>query len=150
MVDAYFHPIRMTYPIHPGPFFWAAPNWGKAAKHSLPQKLSNWTDVLLSVLLLLAAPSRHPWGKPSNLWTSWVYSLRPKVPSWIWIRWIQYATHRNNFKSPSTLAMSTTTQNSAQTTSHFFLGQHFLETFTLLSPKRPGSHINGWLYLSCP
>ena len=38
-----------------------------------------------------------PWGKPSNLWTSWVYSLRPRVPSWILIRWIQYATHRNNF-----------------------------------------------------
>ena len=33
-VDAYFHPIRMTYPIHPGPVFRAAPNWGKAAKHS--------------------------------------------------------------------------------------------------------------------
>ena len=24
-------------------------------------------------------------------------SFRPRVPSWIWIRWIQYATHRNNF-----------------------------------------------------
>ena len=34
-VDAYFHPIRMTYPIQPGPFFRAAPNWGKLAKHSL-------------------------------------------------------------------------------------------------------------------
>ena len=34
-VDAYFHPIRMTYPIHPGPFFRAAPNWGKLAKHLL-------------------------------------------------------------------------------------------------------------------
>ena len=26
-----------------------------------------------------------PWGKLSNLWTSWVYSLRPMVPSWTWI-----------------------------------------------------------------
>ena len=51
-VDTYFHPIRMTYRIHPGPFFRTAPNWGKAAKHSLPQKLSNWTNVLLSALLL--------------------------------------------------------------------------------------------------
>ena len=49
----------MTYPIQPGPFFRAAPNWGKATKNSLPQKLSNWTDVLLSSLLLLAAASRH-------------------------------------------------------------------------------------------
>ena len=36
-VDTYFHPVRMTYPIQPGPFSRAALNWGKAAKHSLPQ-----------------------------------------------------------------------------------------------------------------
>ena len=72
---------------------------------------------------------------PPNLWTSWVYSHRPRVPSWIWIRWIQYATHSNNFKSPSTLAMSTATQNSSQTPCHFIPGQHFLDTFTLLSPN---------------
>ena len=28
-IDAYFHPIRMTYPIQPGPYFQAALNWGK-------------------------------------------------------------------------------------------------------------------------
>ena len=49
----------MTYPIHPGPFFRAAPNWGKAAKHSLPQNFSKRTDVLLSAILFLAAASRH-------------------------------------------------------------------------------------------
>ena len=76
-----------------------------------------------------------PWGKPSNLWTSWVYSFRPRVPIWLWIRWIQSASHRNNFKSPSTLAMSTATQNSAQTSTRFISGQHFLETFSLLSPN---------------
>ena len=27
-------------------------------------------------------------------------SLRPRVPRWIWIRYIQYATHRNNSTSP--------------------------------------------------
>ena len=48
---------------------------------------------------------------------------------------IQSASHRNNFKSPSTLAMSTATQNTAPTASHFIPGQHFLETFTLLSPN---------------
>ena len=36
---------------------------------------------------------------------------------------------------PSTLAMSTATQNTAPTASHFIPGQHFLETFTLLSPN---------------
>ena len=76
-----------------------------------------------------------PWGKPYNLWTSWVYSLRPRVPSWLWIRWIQSASHRNNLKSPSTLAMSTAMQNFAQTSSYFIPGQHFLETFTFLSPN---------------
>ena len=78
---------------------------------------------------------RKPWGRPSNLWASRVYSFRPRVPSWIWIRWIQYPTHKNNFKSPPALAMSTATQNSAPTASHFITGQHFLETFTLLSPN---------------
>ena len=58
-VDTYFHPIRMTYPIHPGPFFRAAPNWGKTATHTLPQKLSNWTDVNYCRALLLAAASRN-------------------------------------------------------------------------------------------
>ena len=58
-VDTYFHPIRMTYPIHPGPFFRVAPNWGKAAKHSLPQKLSKRTDVHTARYLLLTATSRH-------------------------------------------------------------------------------------------
>ena len=89
---------------------------------------------LLSALFISSRITTQ-WGKQSNLWTSWVYSHRPRVPSWIWIRWIQYATHRNNFKSPSTLAMSTVTQNCAQISSHFIPGQHFLGTFTLLSPN---------------
>ena len=33
-------------------------------------------------------------------------SLRPRNPSWIWIRYIPYTTHRNNFMSPPKLAMS--------------------------------------------
>ena len=74
-----------------------------------------------------------PYGKLSNLWTPCVYSLRPRVPSWIWIRWIQYATHRNNLTSPSKLAMSTAKQNFAPTPCYFISGQHFLETFPLLS-----------------
>ena len=51
----------MTYPIDPGPFFRAAPNWGKPAtlSLSLAQKLSNWTDVLLSALLIAAASRIH-------------------------------------------------------------------------------------------
>ena len=132
--DTYFHPIRMTYPIQPGPFFQAAPNWGKAAKHSLPQKLSNWTDVI-TVRSPFSSSIMTPWGKPSNLWTSWIYSLWPRVPGWIWIRWIQSASHRNNFTSPPKLAISTAMQNSTQTSSYFIPGQHFLETFMLISPN---------------
>ena len=88
---------------------------------------------------VLTVRSRHssnittPWGKPSNLGTFWVYSLRPRVPSWIWFRCILSATHRNTFISPPTFAMSTVTHNSAQTSSYFIPGQHFLVTFMLLS-----------------
>ena len=76
------------------------------ARQTLPQKLSNWVDVI-TVRSPFSSSITPPWGKPSNLWTPCVYSLRPRFPSWIWIRWIQSASHRNNSKSPSTLAMST-------------------------------------------
>ena len=58
-VDAYFHPIRMTYPIHPGPSFRAAPNWVKAAKHSLPQNFfvqDRRNDCPLSSIATAAPP----------------------------------------------------------------------------------------------
>ena len=74
-----------------------------------------------------------PWGKPSNLWTSWVYCLRPTVPSWTWIRCMESATHRNSFMSPLTFAMSTATRKYAQTSSYLIPGQHYLETFMPLS-----------------
>ena len=85
-----------------------------------------------------------PWGKLSNLWTPYIYSLRPRVPSWIWIRWIQYATHRNNFTSPPKLAMSTAVQNSTPTPSYFISGQHFLETFMRL-PETTRTTNSQWL-----
>ena len=127
-VNAYFHPI---IPDH---FSGQHQIGEKPAKHSLPQKLSNWADVI-TVRSTFSSSITTPWGKPSNLWTPYIYSLRPRVPSWIWIRWIQFTSHRNNSKSPSTLAMSTATQNTALTTSHFIPGQHFPETFTLLCPN---------------
>ena len=94
--STYFHPIRMTYPIHPGPSFRAA-EIGEATKHT-----PSFSELLhsgqMSYCLLFNSSSSitPPWGKLSNLWTPCVYSLRPRVPSWIWIRQIQYATHRNN------------------------------------------------------
>ena len=91
--------------------------------------------TVYSSIAAAAAAASTQWGKPSNLWTPCVYSLRPSIPSWIWIRWIQSASHRNNSKSSSTLAMLTAMQNTTPTASHFILGQHFLETFTLLSPN---------------
>ena len=98
---------------------------------SLPNTLSSSElfkkDRHLTVRSSIAAAS-PPWGKQSNLWSPCIYSLRPRVPSRRWIRWIQYATHANNLKSPSTLAMSTAMQNTAPTSSHFIPGQHFLET----------------------
>ena len=117
-VDTYFHLMRMIYPIQPRPFFRATLKWGKAAKLRLPQNLQNRTDVP-TVCSLHSSSIRTPWGKPSNLWTSWVYSLWPRVPSWIWIRCIQSAIHRNTFISPLILAISTAMCNSAQTSSYF-------------------------------
>ena len=52
MVDAYFHPIRITYPIQPGPFFQAAPN-------TLFLRIFRKGQTYLLSTLLLAAASRH-------------------------------------------------------------------------------------------
>ena len=134
----------MTYPNHPGPSFWAA-QIGEAVQHSLffaEQLRSGQTSYCL---LFNSSISITPtWGKQSNLWTPCVCSLRSRFPSWIWIRWIQHATHRNNFTSPPKLAMSTAMQNSAPTPSYFISGQHFLETFTLL-PKTTRTTNSRWL-----
>ena len=105
-----------------------------------PLNTFSWSEAFkLDRRLTVRSPDSRsitkPRGRPSNLWTSWIYSFRPRVPGWIWIRWIQYAAHRSNFKSPPAFAMSTATQNSAPTASHFIPGEHYLETFTLLSPN---------------
>ena len=84
---------------------------------SLPQDLSNSTDAI-SVRYRHSSRSTTPWGKPSNLWTFWVYPLWPRVPSWTWIRCMESATHRNTFVSPPTFAMSTATRNFAQTSNY--------------------------------
>ena len=134
MVDAYFHPMRISYPIHPGPFS-RQHQIGESPPNTLfLRNFSNRTDII-TVHSPFCSSIMTPWRKPSNLWISWVYSFRPRVSSWLWIRWISSAAHRNNFKSPSTLAVSTATENFAQTSSHFISGQHFLETFTLLFPN---------------
>ena len=46
----------MTYPIQPRPFFQAAPNWGKPAKHSLPQ---NFFEQDRHPLFIVAASRHH-------------------------------------------------------------------------------------------
>ena len=58
-VDAYFHPIRMTYSIHPGPFFQAALNWRRPAKHFLFLRSFETGQTELLSALLLAATSHH-------------------------------------------------------------------------------------------
>ena len=127
-VDTYFHPIRMTYPIQPQPFFQAASNWGKPAKHSLPQKLSKRTDIHTVYSLLLAAASRH--HEESHL----IYGplefilLAQGFP-------VDYELDEFNPPHTGTTLSRLQLQNSAQTSSHFIPGQHFLEKFMLLSPN---------------
>ena len=135
----------MIYPIHSGTIFSGCTNWGSR------QTLFPFAELLCSgqtsYCLLFNSNSSSitpPWGKLSNLWTPCVYSLRSRVPSWIWIRWIQYATHRNNFTPPLKLAVSTAMQNSHPTPSFFKSGQHFLEIFMLL-PETTWTTNSQWL-----
>ena len=84
-----------------------------------------------------------PWGKTSNLWTPCVYSLRPRVPSWILIRWTQYATpHRNKFSSPPVLAMSTAMQNPLRHLATSSQGIIFWR-HSRFSPKQPEPQAHG-------
>ena len=111
--------------------------------------------------LILFKPDHLPgstnWGNCQTLfgWTTSfsadisLSALRPRVPSWIWIRWHQYATHRDNFTSPPKLAMSTAMPNSAPTPSDYTSGQHFLETFTLL-PETTRTTNSRWLQRFSP
>ena len=134
----------MTYPIQLEPSFRAA-EIGEAAKTLSFSQNFFVQNRRLTVCSSIAAALTQ-WGKPLNLWTLCIYSLRPRVPSWIWIRWIQYATHRNNFISPPKMAMLTAMQNSTSTPSYFISGQHFLETFTLL-PETARTTNSQWLQL---
>ena len=120
----------MTYPIQSGPSFRAAQTGEICQTLFFAEQLRS---IQTSYSLLFNSSIITQWGKPSNLWTPCVYSLRPRVLSWICIRWIQFATHRNNFTSHPKLARSTAMQNFAPTPSYFISGEHFLETFTLLS-----------------
>ena len=129
----------MTYPIHPRLSFRAAQTGEICQTLSFRRTTSFSTDV------------QHRLNEGSCL----IYgllasiSLRPRVPSWIWIRWIQYATQRNNFTSPPKTAMSTSMQNFAPTPSDFPSGQHFLETFTLL-PETTRTTNSRWLQRFSP
>ena len=94
-------------------------------------------DRRLTVCSSIAAAASHYHEGSSLIYGHLAsISLRPRVPSWIWIRWIQYATHRKNFTSRPKLAMSTAMQNFASTLSYFFIGNIFWR-HSRFSPKQP-------------
>ena len=60
------------------------PNTLFLAGQRRPVQTSHWW-------LFNSSNSMDIWGNLSNLWIPYAY-LRPRNPSWIWIRYIQYAT----------------------------------------------------------
>ena len=58
-VDAYFHPIRMTYPIQPGPNFPGSTKLGKSRQTLSSSELFRQGQTHLLSALLIAAASRH-------------------------------------------------------------------------------------------
>ena len=59
LVDAFFHPMRMTYPIQSRPFSRTAPKWWKPAKLSFPR--TSWTGraYFLSAPFIAAEAQHH-------------------------------------------------------------------------------------------
>ena len=114
---------------------------GKSVKHSL--WLNNFVQCrrLTVCSLITAATSHHLEGSCLIYGLLASMSLRPRVPSWIWIRWIQYATHRNNFTSPSKLAMLTAMQNSLRHRATSSLGNIFWKHSRFSSKQtKPQTH----------
>ena len=76
------------------------PNTLSLAEQRHPVQTSHWQ-------FFNSSSSMDTWGNLSNLWIPCaLFSLRPRNPNWILIRYIQYATHWNNFMSPPKLVMS--------------------------------------------
>ena len=129
----------MTYPIQPGPFFLGSTKLGKARQTlSLAQKLSNWTDVLLSALIAAARihEENHLIYRPlesSLLDQGFPVEYEFNMP------------HTGTTLSHLQLWLSTATQNSALTSSYFIPGQHYLKT--CLSPTTART-THSWVTIS--
>ena len=142
--------MRMTYPIPSGPSFRAA-QIGEAVEHLFLFQNCFVEDRRLTVCssIAAAAASHHHEGSSLLYELLASISLRPRVPSWIWIRWIQYATHRNNFTSPPKLAMWTAMQNPLWRLATLPLGNIFWR-HSRFSPKQPEPQTHGDYNRFCP
>ena len=140
----------MTYPIHPGPFFRAALNWGKPANTFSSSEVFELDRHNYCLLSSLAAARRHheeshliygplesiliDQGFPVN------YELDEFNPPHTGTTlsrlqlWLCRLRRKISLRHPATSS----------------LGNIFLETFTLSLPKRPGPHIHGRQQRSCP
>ena len=109
---------------------------------------SKRTDVL-TVCSFHSSSIMTPWGKPSNLWTSWVYSLRPRVPSWILD--VFNLPHTGTPLSRLQFWLCPLRRNIIRSDIQLL---HPWATFSgdihASLPKQPGPHIYGGLHHSCP
>ena len=136
IVVAYFHPMRMTYPILLGTILPGQHKNGESPPNSLFLGIFRAGQTCF-----LSAPFTAPWGKPSNLWDLWVSPFRPKGPSWIWIRCNNSATYRNTFISPLTFAMSTATCKSLRHSATSFLDNIFWRPSSLSPTATRTTHL---------
>ena len=86
-------------------------NWGSCQTQPFSQNDLVLYSRLPSALQLQQQQHGHNEGTYLIYGSLASISLWPRVPSRKWIRWIQYATHKNNFTSPPKLAMSTAMSN---------------------------------------
>ena len=132
MVDAYFHPIRMTYPIQPGPF---------PEQHQIRESPPNYLFLrifrtgqmyLLSVHFIAAASQNDEesyliYGPLESTLLDQGFPVEYELDA-------LKTPHRNTFISPLSLAMSTATRKNRSDIQLFYRPRAtFLETFMLLS-----------------
>ena len=139
----------MTYPFNPD-HLPGSTNWGNLPNTVFSQNSFVQYRHLTVCSSIAAAASHHHKGSRLIYGTLASISLRPRVPSWIWIRGIQYATHRNSFTSPPKLAISDAMQillRHLATSSP--LGNIFWR-HSRFSPKQPEPQTHGDYNRFCP
>ena len=134
--DDLSYPSRISFPGQQK--LGKLPNTVSLAEQRRPVQTSHWQ-------FFNGSNSIDTWGNLSNLWIPCTY-LRPRNPSWIWIRYIQYATRGTTLCHPQNwLCRCDAFIPLSAPSSHFHLWATFMETTHASPQNTPDTQNSRWL-----